>query len=287
MSTLPLLLAALLFVGDEPEVKAELIPTEAEISPGGTTLLAIHLKLEPGWHVYWENPGDSGLATTAQVKGPEGFVIGPILYPTPESIEQPGGLVCYGYEDSACLFVEVTAPEELKGDEFNFSAEVQWLICEEVCFYGEAKLSTKLKRSKGSKGSKLPRTDKRLQPHLDRLPQPLSSWPGAVVELSGSITKPTLLITLPAYENLATKTNYKASVNANFYPKPVPGLEIGLLEVLSHEMSFRAQLSCTFIPSEDHKTPTIRGVLFVVASGSQHHRFLSIEPTWPPKAEDS
>jgi DsbC/DsbD-like thiol-disulfide interchange protein len=284
VSTLPLLLTALLFVGDEPEVKAELIPTKVEISPGGTTLLAIHLTLEPGWHVYWENPGDSGLATTAQVKGPEGFVIGPVLYPTPESIEQPGGLVCYGYEDSACLFVEVTAPENLKGDEFSFTAEVQWLICEEVCFYGEAKLSTKLKRSKGGK---LPKPDKRLQAHLDRLPQPLTSWPGAVVELSGSVTKPTLLIILPAYENLAAKTNCKAVVNEIFYPRAVPGLKIGPLEVLSHEMGFRARLSCTFMPSEDHKTPTIRGVLSVVTSGSQHHRFLSIEPTWPPKAEDS
>ena len=284
MTTLPLLLTALLFVGDEPEVKAELIPTKAEISPGGTTLLAIHLKLEPGWHVYWENPGDSGLATTAQVKGPEGFVIGPILYPTPESIEQPGGLVCYGYEDSACLFVEVTAPESLKGDEFSFTAEVQWLICEEVCFYGEAKLATKLKRSRGGK---LPAPDKRIKPHQDRLPQPISSWPGAVVELSGSVTKPTVLITLPPDENSASTTKYKATVNAVFYPRPIPGLKFGPLEVLSQELSFSARLSCTFLPSEDHKTPTIRGVLSVVTSGSQHHRFLSIEPTWPPKAEDT
>ena len=284
MTTLPLLLTALLFVADEPEVKAELIPTKAELSPGETTLLAIHLKLEPGWHVYWENPGDSGLATTAQVKGPEGFVIGPVLYPVPKRIDQPGGLVCYGYEDSACLFVEVTAPELLKGDEFSFTAEVQWLICEEVCFYGEAKLSTKLKRSKGGK---LPGPDKRLQPHLDRLPQPLSSWPGAVVEFSGSVTKPTLLITLPAHENFAAKTNYKAGVNAIFYPRPVPGLKMGFLEVLSHEAGFRARISCTFLPSEDHKTPSIRGVLSVVTSGSNQLRFLSIEPTWPPKAEDS
>jgi len=284
VSTLPLLLTALLFVGDEPEVKAELIPTKAEISPGGTTLLAIHLELEPGWHVYWENPGDSGLATTAQVKGPEGFVIGPILYPTPESIEQPGGLVCYGYEDSACLFAEVTAPESLKGNEFSFTAEVQWLICEEVCFAGEAKLSTKLKRSTGGEQ---PAPDKRLKAHLDRLPQPLSSWPGAVVELSGSVNKPVALITLPPYESSASNTIYKANVNAVFYPIPVSGLKTGSLEVIPHQCSYRAQLSCTFLPSEDHKTPSIRGVLSVVTSGSNQLRFLSIEPTWPPKAEDS
>jgi len=282
--TLPLLLAALLPPVDEPEVSALLIATKTEISPGGKTLLGVHLKLEPGWHVYWENPGDSGLATTAQVKGPEGFVIGPVLYPVPKRIEQPGGLVCYGYEDSACLFVEVTAPEDLKADEFKFTAEVQWLICEEICFYGEAKVSTKLKRSTGGK---LPEPDKRLRPHLDRLPQPLSSWPGAVAELSGSITEPTVIITLPPYENSASNTIYKANVNAVYYPMPVLGLKTGPLEVLSHELSFRARLSCTFLPSEDHKTPTIRGVLSVATHGSNQYRFLSIEPTWPPKAEDS
>ncbi len=283
MIALPLILTALFCAGDEPDVKAELIPTKTEISPGGTTRLAIHLDLEPGWHVYWENPGDSGLATTAQVKGPEGFVIGPVLYPVPKRIEQPGGLVCYGYEDSACLFVDVTAPESLKGDEFKFTSEVQWLICEEVCFYGEAKLSTKLKRSTGGKQ---PEPDKRLQPHLDRLPQPLSSWPGAVAELSGSLTKPALLITLPPYKDSASDTVYKASVKAMYYPIPVSGLKTGSLEVLSHESSFRARLSCTFLPPEDHKTPAIRGVLSVVTHGSNQYRFLSIEPTWPSKAED-
>jgi DsbC/DsbD-like thiol-disulfide interchange protein len=283
VTVLPLILTAILCAGDEPDVKAELIPTKAEISPGGTTLLGVHLKLEPGWHVYWENPGDSGLATTAQVKGPEGFVIGPVLYPVPKRIDQPGGLVCYGYEDSTCLFVEVTAPESLKGDEFKFTAEVQWLICEEVCFYGEAKLSTKLGRSRGGK---LPAPDKRLKPHQDRLPKPLSSWPGAVVELSGTVTKPTVLITLPAEENSASNINYKATVNATFYPRSIPGLKVGALEVLPHELGFRARLSCTFLPSEDHKTPTVRGVLEVATRGSNQNRFLSIEPTWPPKADE-
>jgi len=283
MTALSFLLTALIFIGDEPEVKAELIPTKAEISPGETTLLAMHLKLEPGWHVYWQNPGDSGLATTMQVKGPEGFAIGPVLYPAPERIEQPGGLVCYGYEDTACLFVEVTAPESLEGDEFEFTAEAQWLVCDEVCFYGEAKLSTKLGRHAGGE---LPAPDKRLESHLERLPQPLSSWPGATVELSGSITEPLLIITLPLLEGPTTKTPSKENPIASFYPLPDSRTKLGSFEILEDELRIRGRLFCRFKPSENHKTPTIRGVL-TVTLGSHTQRSLSIEPKWPSKVEDT
>jgi len=283
VTTLPILLTALLLAGDEPDVKAELIPTTGLITPGGTTLIAAHLKLEPGWHVYWENPGDSGLATTVQAKAPEGFDVGTILYPVPERIEQPGGLVCYGYEDKACLFVQVTAPEKLEGDEFPITVEVQWLVCDDVCFYGEAKLSTKLIRAKGGK---LPAPDERLKPHLDRLPQPLSSWPGAEVELTGSATKPVMVITLPPIADEPPGTHLDPAVDATFYFCSPPSVKTSSLQIANVELLLEARLSCTFLPSEDQKTPTIRGVLSVTTR-SNTQKFLSLEPKRPSKAKDS
>src|SRR5690349_10440439 len=62
-------------------VKAELVAEAASIAPGGTVWVDLHLEVEPGWHVYWQNPGDSGLPTAIDWKLPSGFSAGPIRWP--------------------------------------------------------------------------------------------------------------------------------------------------------------------------------------------------------------
>ena len=36
------------------------------IQPGQPFWVALRLKMDPGWHTYWKNPGDSGLPTKIQ-----------------------------------------------------------------------------------------------------------------------------------------------------------------------------------------------------------------------------
>ena len=277
-----LLLSTALLLGDGPEVKAELIPSPHLISPGGTTLLAVHLELEPGWHVYWENPGDSGLATSVEVKGPEGFTIGPVLYPAPKRIDQPGGLVCFGYEDSACLFVEVTAPKHMQQSDYLFTAEVQWLVCKEVCFLGEARLHAKLKRGHGI-GS--PTTDERILPHLARLPQPLSNWPGAQAHILGPPADRALIITLPPCPDTDATQAEKQAARAEFFPTTLPGVKIGELEVLQCGRTLKLRVSCTFWPKKSPPPASVRGVL-VVTTRDEKLTYLSLETPWPLEAED-
>ena len=45
-------------------IEAELVPMSAWAAPGSTTVVAVRQAIEPGWHTYWRNPGDSGGATT-------------------------------------------------------------------------------------------------------------------------------------------------------------------------------------------------------------------------------
>lgn len=44
-------------------VEAELAPQTQGIAPGQTVYVALVQKIEPGWHTYWRNSGDSGEAT--------------------------------------------------------------------------------------------------------------------------------------------------------------------------------------------------------------------------------
>ena len=75
----------------------ELIAAQSAIVPGASFDLAVRFKLEEHWHIYWQNPGASGLATSIEWTLPEGIEAGEIQWPAPERIEL-GGLMSYGYE---------------------------------------------------------------------------------------------------------------------------------------------------------------------------------------------
>ena len=47
-----------------PQVRAELVVHAPQgVQAGQSLMLGLLLKHQPGWHTYWLNPGDSGLAT--------------------------------------------------------------------------------------------------------------------------------------------------------------------------------------------------------------------------------
>ncbi len=118
----------------------ELISEYDAIVPGKSFDLAVRFDLEEGWHIYWENPGDSGLATVVDWALPENIVAGEIQWPAPKRIFL-GDLVNYGYEEGAVFIVTMQAPKDLKlGSELAITADLFWLICKETCLPGEATL---------------------------------------------------------------------------------------------------------------------------------------------------
>lgn len=76
-------------------VTAELVSDQAALVPGTQALLALRLAIDPGWHTYWRNPGESGLPTTLAWKLPPGYAAGDIIWPAPKALPA-GPLVNYG-----------------------------------------------------------------------------------------------------------------------------------------------------------------------------------------------
>src|SRR6201989_3606605 len=64
--------------GIEPQLVAE-----GPAPAGGEVELAIHMRPAPGWHGYWQNPGDAGLPMDVKWQLPSGFSEGPPRYPVP------------------------------------------------------------------------------------------------------------------------------------------------------------------------------------------------------------
>jgi DsbC/DsbD-like thiol-disulfide interchange protein/cytochrome c biogenesis protein CcdA len=123
-------------------IDVELIPATTSVEPGGTLTLALRLAADEHWHTYWKNPGDSGLATQIDWTLPDGFEAGPIQWPSPERIDV-GPLANYGYDGEVLLLTDIRVPDHVSGT-VPIQANASWLVCEEICIPGDAKLTLML-----------------------------------------------------------------------------------------------------------------------------------------------
>ncbi len=125
-------------------VVAELVGDETALVPGTTTTLALRLAIEPGWHTYWRNPGESGLPTTLDWRLPAGFSAGDILWPAPRALPA-GPLMNYGYEGEVFHLVPLSVPSTAKpGTTTTLAAHADWLVCKETCIPEGADLTLDL-----------------------------------------------------------------------------------------------------------------------------------------------
>ncbi len=131
-------------------VQAELIASAADIQPGRPFWIGVRLRMDENWHVYWMNPGDSGLATAVEWRLPHGITAGELLWPYPQRIETPP-LVSFGYEGEAVLLTQMRADATLSpGDVLVIGARVEWLACREECLPGGEELILELPVQAGS-----------------------------------------------------------------------------------------------------------------------------------------
>ncbi len=110
-----------------------LLSEKLSISPGETITLGFHQKLRKGWHVYWQNPGDSGLPLSLEWGLPAGLEAGEIIYPLPHRLPL-GELVNYGHEGRPTFLIELTAAEDvMPGSIAELELDATWLICSDIC----------------------------------------------------------------------------------------------------------------------------------------------------------
>ena len=122
----------------------ELVSKLDGIAPGSTAVVGVHFTLEPGWHIYWINPGDSGQPPELHWRLPDGFTAGNIEWPRPERLQSRPELADYGYHDGVLLMVRLHAPQRMPSKAVDIAAQAKWLICREVCLPDRAQLHLSL-----------------------------------------------------------------------------------------------------------------------------------------------
>lgn len=98
--------------------------SESNTADAGQVRLALEFSLAPGWHVYWQNPGDAGFAPQVQLAAPA--KAGALEFPPPEFLLQDG-VAAY------VLSGHVVLPFMARGVGTQVQATARWLVCADVC----------------------------------------------------------------------------------------------------------------------------------------------------------
>lgn len=121
------------YAQNERYTSVEIIPEQTHnIKAGESITLATVVNLAPEWHVYWINPGDSGLPVRITWTAPEGVTIDPIQWPAPDKISYDI-LANYGYYDTVKLLQKIHISSEYKNEPIHLTASVEMLVCKEIC----------------------------------------------------------------------------------------------------------------------------------------------------------
>ncbi len=125
-------------------VEAKLLADTTAVVPGQPFTAGLLLKMAPGWHTYWQFPGDAGIPTEIKWNLPPGWKAGPIQWPIPLKLNEPGDIQVFGYHDEVLLMMQLTPPPKIDGEfRATFAAAADWLVCEKICMPGNANVATR------------------------------------------------------------------------------------------------------------------------------------------------
>jgi len=132
-----------------------LLSEHGSAAPGGVLSLGLRLEMEPGWHVYWVNPGDAGIPPSIAWTATSGATPDSLRWPVPDTmLVDP--LMDYGYGHDVLLPFSARVDPGAK-DRVVLEGKAKWLECKDICVPGKAELGLSLPVA-GSTSAPLPAT---------------------------------------------------------------------------------------------------------------------------------
>jgi thiol:disulfide interchange protein len=254
-----------------PHLTVQLVVPPAQIYPGQTFTAGLYFKLDPGWHVYWINAGDSGEPPSVKWTLPPGITADALQFPAPKRLPL-GPLMDFGYENEVLfpILVHVAPGFKPAGPNATLAGKVSWLVCREVCIPGKAQLSVDRPAV-----AQAPAVDNQnaadaqlLERFKNTLPQPLPSGKSAKFRAAANGFE--LTVETGRKEETAAFFPFEQSVLANAAPQPVTPLKNGVSLALSKDENLHTapkQLSGVLVLG-DGRAYEIRATPGVLASAS-------------------
>lgn len=129
---------------EAPHVHVRLVILPQELTRGADSAAGVYFSLEPGWHIYWRNAGDSGEPPHVRWRMPAGIVAGALQFPSPKRLPL-GPLMDFGYEGEVLFPFSLKVGQNAALGPATMVAKVDWLVCRESCIPGKAFLEIQRK----------------------------------------------------------------------------------------------------------------------------------------------
>ena len=174
----------------EPETAEEAVQVKVvvvgEAKAGTVVRVAATFTIHPGWHIYWENAGESGMPTSVTFELPKDCNAAKtasgalaIDFPTPQVFTH--GETTFGYEKTVTLSVPVTLPSALPAGGLPIKVGARWLVCKERCLMGTSEAAVDLTKPIAADSADAAP----LRAALASMPKPTpSSWTIALSEIT-------------------------------------------------------------------------------------------------------
>ena len=195
-------------------IKASLVAESASPISGSAVSIAIRMQPEPGWHGYWQNPGDAGLSARLDWHLPAGTTVSAPRYPVPERLII-ADLMNHVYNAEHALLVKLNVPAGLaKGTKLPIRLTIDRLACtDQICVPEHDELALDLIAGDGL----VTRADRaRFDAWGMKLPRPLGSQ--AHFQIDGSTVR--IGIPYPAGRPATDAWFYAISENGLNYAAP-------------------------------------------------------------------
>jgi len=216
------------------QLEARLLVHPDDLRAGaGAIRVGALFDLAPGWHLYWRNPGESGLAPELRWRL-DGAAVGPVAWPAPSRFREGGGEIeTFGYSGRVLLASRAETLADVAGPRVaRLEAEV--LACLRECIPARFALERALVPSGD------PASDARERRLFEATAAALPAAPAeAGVELL-PVWSPPQVGAGDAFElslGVVACAGGDACAGADlpaFYPDPPPGLELGVAGVEPH-----------------------------------------------------
>ncbi len=122
---------------------ADWVTASATVTGGTPVTTGLRLAVDPGYHTYWENPGEGGMKMTVKWHLPPGWKATDPAFPVPKRF-MTGDLPGFGYDGTVIFPVTVTPPANFAG-KATLKAAFSWLTCDDSgCVPGNADLELTL-----------------------------------------------------------------------------------------------------------------------------------------------
>lgn len=213
------------------------------------------IELEPGWHLYWANPGDAGLAPVVRWTLPAGFEAGPLVHPVPAKLID-GDLVSFEHDSPVLLFCDIAPAAGLPhGCPWQASAVLEWMACKESCITGE----TAVRLAFPPDDAGLRRARELAEAIAIRFPRPLSEGGLSVEEARAGRSGGDWLVEI-------VLSGPRAGEAVDFYPYPLEGFVIAHSRIVCRD----GKITMPLMPSRGSGSPppaAVAGLVIVDGTG--------------------